>query len=1036
MGNKNKFWQYSLYSATLGLSLLGSVSIHNDKVYADSENPSYVNLTEKNKSYSNVLMPSALDHSSQSVKMDKATSTTYSTSRPSSSNKAETTTTDRAAKPASGDKAKATTNSTPKVSTTEKINSTENSSETIKSTNSEKVKSTTNNTSKPSSSDKPKATTTNKTTKPVSGDKAKAATDSTPKTSTTEKLKPTTSSMKNQPKEKPASAVNEVKPVRLLKVENPADKNEKMMADLNGLFKDNNHHQLASGVTGQQISKMKKRLESFDKNSEVYRNGMQLLNQAESLLDNWQFNGISDWHYGDMSFHNDGSNELDINVHGVPHPYYKDKTYAAIDVTDASGANKYKADIIGDKQNKIEETIVLKNGDVLHLFYAEPRRMICNKEDLKTDVLNSKDFYYRCENHKLVNITDYMVLNQQINHLFAGDKLAFGVAKKDIDNLMDSLNSAKDLMSKADFEKLLNHLSQAQDLMKKAQASGAVKNNQIQTKKLYSLDTSSIKQTNAEGRGMGTHHDRQNLGIILTKGSTFKIRQTNADFKGKLLLRLLGDDGKTEQHCKIINSSSDWTEITANDDLVVFIDTPTDTEGQATVEYEVTSGMAQKLPDFKLKNGVDASALQKQFMEEWDSTKAPFALIEGYNIQLLAPVNDFYHINKTDLKQLLYDYDGELFPLYDYLTGITPNKNYDDHIQGRYFIKADKHGAGAAYYGRNWSAFNGDSIGAYLTMNWLPWHEIGHGYEFGTRDTRITDVFNNVYGTMFQNHYTNDFKDKSSWLWHNNKINAVNNTIKLLNGGGAYAGSSYQQRLLILYNLLSYDNANVMIQVNKLNRELALEHSNLSGRIGTVSAMVYAQKYHLNVIPYLKWVGIPVDDTVASQIENQHYKVINSLCKMVPENQENSVAQSLGWNLDDSSDLWNRMSLVTSDQVDTAPEIQAENQEIEEGSKFDPMAHVSASDKEDGVLKDIKVTANDVNVNKPGVYHVTYEVTDKAGKSTTKTIEVTVKAKAAKTLPQLGDNDNSSKGMLMAGLSSITLAFGLLVDLIKKRIKK
>lgn len=120
MGNKNKFWQYSLYSATLGLSLLGSVSIHNDKVYADSENPSYVNLTEKNKSYSNVLMPPALDHSSQSVKMDKATSTTYSTSRPSSSNKAETTTTNRAAKPASGDKAKATTNSTPKVSTTEK----------------------------------------------------------------------------------------------------------------------------------------------------------------------------------------------------------------------------------------------------------------------------------------------------------------------------------------------------------------------------------------------------------------------------------------------------------------------------------------------------------------------------------------------------------------------------------------------------------------------------------------------------------------------------------------------------------------------------------------------------------------------------------------------------------------------------------------------------------------------------------------------------------------------------------------------------
>lgn len=53
---------------------------------------------------------------------------------------------------------------------------------------------------------------------------------------------------------------------------------------------------------------------------------------------------------------------------------------------------------------------------------------------------------------------------------------------------------------------------------------------------------------------------------------------------------------------------------------------------------------------------------------------------------------------------------------------------------------------------------------------------------------------------------------------------------------------------------------------------------------------------------------------------------------------------------------------------------------------------VSASDVEDGnITSKIQITADNVNVNKPGVYNVTYKVTDKFGKSATKTVKVTVK---------------------------------------------
>ena len=50
----------------------------------------------------------------------------------------------------------------------------------------------------------------------------------------------------------------------------------------------------------------------------------------------------------------------------------------------------------------------------------------------------------------------------------------------------------------------------------------------------------------AAGMSKGIDHDRQHLGIILAAGQVLRVRQTNAAFTGKLTLRLLNDDSKTE----------------------------------------------------------------------------------------------------------------------------------------------------------------------------------------------------------------------------------------------------------------------------------------------------------------------------------------------------------------------------------------------------------------------------------------------------------------------------------------------------------
>ena len=78
-------------------------------------------------------------------------------------------------------------------------------------------------------------------------------------------------------------------------------------------------------------------------------------------------------------------------------------------------------------------------------------------------------------------------------------------------------------------------------------------------------------------------------------------------------------------------------------------------------------------------------------------------------------------------------------------------------------------------------------------------------------------------------------------------------------------------------------------------------------------------------------------------------------------------------------------------EINAIPVITAENKTIKVGDKFNPMEGVTATDKENGNLtNDIKIIENTVDTSKPGTYTVKYEITDKQGAKSTKTITVTV----------------------------------------------
>ncbi|WP_349820038.1 immunoglobulin-like domain-containing protein [Catenibacterium sp. RTP21428st1_D7_RTP21428_210409] len=118
--------------------------------------------------------------------------------------------------------------------------------------------------------------------------------------------------------------------------------------------------------------------------------------------------------------------------------------------------------------------------------------------------------------------------------------------------------------------------------------------------------------------------------------------------------------------------------------------------------------------------------------------------------------------------------------------------------------------------------------------------------------------------------------------------------------------------------------------------------------------------------------------------------------------------------------------------LNEAQTIDVTDKEITVGDKFDPKEGVSAKDKEDGNLTDkIEILKNTVDPSKPGVYEVTYKVTDSKGASCTKTIKVTVKEKASapskdnnKTTtvaPKTGDSTNVSAVIALLAVSGIAL---------------
>ncbi|ECG1190797.1 viral enhancin protein [Salmonella bongori] len=246
----------------------------------------------------------------------------------------------------------------------------------------------------------------------------------------------------------------------------------------------------------------------------------------------------------------------------------------------------------------------------------------------------------------------------------------------------------------------------------------------------------------------GREHDRQALGFILPANTQLRIRQPKND-AGNARLRLLCNDSDVEKSL-ILNSN--WQTISTTVDSVPFIDTLFFGHGgEFSVIYQQPASTIN-LPQWRKGQS------EETFFLSWEKQASPFALLELDRVRFLLPWADRVNVINASISAL-NAYYTQVIDTYNDWTGLsdTPVSPLHQNIANRYFIRADKHGVGSAYYLPWWCA----QTAATLSQGWIDnvatqWtilHEIGHGYQgafMSDADLPVGEVWNNIYAAFFQ----------------------------------------------------------------------------------------------------------------------------------------------------------------------------------------------------------------------------------------------------------------------------------------------
>lgn len=388
------------------------------------------------------------------------------------------------------------------------------------------------------------------------------------------------------------------------------------------------------------------------------------------------------------------------------------------------------------------------------------------------------------------------------------------------------------------------------------------------------------------GMSKGKNHDRQDLGFILSENTELRMRQTNAHFKNKLKLRLLGNDKKNE---KSIEVGSNWVSIRADEPLVPFIDTPYG-EGSAQIEYEVVTSKEMKaLPVY----GYHGS--ETMFFSMWDTEDAEYALIQGVDFQLLVPKLDKELVrNLKDFPSIdaLIEYHHGIFALFNGIAGFDGSAPENQNGANRYFLKADDSGAGAAYYGGDWTANSEPTTDMWLKeLSWATLHEIAHGYQagFDGKDMYTGEVSNNLFGVQYQYEKYGKKADDIGWLFNLGKKEEVENKLydKLIRDGDTYHDVDVREQLILLTMFKQKAGNDSFTKIYQEYRKMAnqSDFKDWEYTLPNLMNRIYSENSKQDFSAALKKRGLYLDEFQAEKNRVAGYPAVASLADIVSENE-------------------------------------------------------------------------------------------------------------------------------------------------------
>ncbi|MBO1101019.1 putative mucin/carbohydrate-binding domain-containing protein [Enterococcus hirae] len=388
------------------------------------------------------------------------------------------------------------------------------------------------------------------------------------------------------------------------------------------------------------------------------------------------------------------------------------------------------------------------------------------------------------------------------------------------------------------------------------------------------------------GMSKGKNHDRQDLGFILSENTELRMRQTNAHFKNKLKLRLLGNDKKNE---KSIEVGSNWVSIRADEPLVPFIDTPYGEES-AQIEYEVVTSKEMKaLPVYEYHGN------ETMFFSMWDTEDAEYALIQGVDFQLLVPKLDKELVrNLKDFPSIdaLIEYHHGIFALFNGIAGFDGSAPENQNGANRYFLKADDSGAGAAYYGGDWTANSEPTTDMWLKeLSWATLHEIAHGYQagFDGQDMYTGEVSNNLFGVQYQYEKYGKKADDIGWLFNLGKKEEVENKLydKLIRDGDTYHDVDVREQLILLTMFKQKAGNDSFTKIYQEYRKMAnqSDFKDWEYTLPNLMNRIYSENSKQDFSAALKKRGLYLDEFQAEKNRVAGYPAVASLADVVSENE-------------------------------------------------------------------------------------------------------------------------------------------------------